>query len=178
MKGNYVNKVHIDGRAGPTHTEEIADMPCLMKLLPAALALMLAVPGAAQARPADGSRTILSLTVIVTGADRDGGRLGVALFGAADGFPGEPAKAAQQSVLPRRAPIDSVVFRGLAPGKYAVSVYHDLNNNGTLDTNMFGVPKEPWGTTGTVRPRLRAPRFSEAQFDVTADTRVEVRVER
>ena len=119
-----------------------------------------------------------SLTIVVTGAAQDGGRLGAALFGTASGFPSERAKAAQTSVRPRTAAVESFVFKGVAPGTYAVSVYHDLNSDGKLDENLFGVSKEPWGTTAMVRPRLRAPRFTEAKFDVTADTRIEIRVER
>ena len=120
----------------------------------------------------------VTLTVVVTGASTEGGTIGASLYSTADGFPGQVAKAAQTSARPRTAPVDSFVFRGLAPGPYAVSVYHDLNGNGKLDTNLFGVPKEPWGTSAKVRPRLRAPRFEEGTLNVTASTRVEIRVER
>jgi uncharacterized protein (DUF2141 family) len=120
----------------------------------------------------------ITLTVIVTGADKAGGTIGAALYSSADGFPNKQEKAAQTSVRPRTAPVDSVVFRGLTAGRYAVSVFHDQNSNTKLDTNLFGVPKEPWGTTGTVRPRLRAPRFDEAMINVTTDTRIEIRLER
>lgn len=120
----------------------------------------------------------LTLTVIVTGADRAGGTIGTALYSSADGFPNKQGKAAQTSVRPRTAPVDSVIFRGLTAGRYAVSVFHDQNSNTKLDTNLFGVPKEPWGTTGTVRPRMCAPRFEEAMINVTTDSRVEIRLER
>jgi len=33
----------------------------------------------------------------------------------------------------------------LAPGEYALCVYHDINSNGKLDTNLVGIPKEPFG---------------------------------
>ena len=33
----------------------------------------------------------------------------------------------------------------LAPGEYAFCVYHDINSNGQLDTNLVGIPKEPFG---------------------------------
>ncbi len=129
--------------------------------------------GAPAALPAD-----LTLTVIVTGADQPKGQIGAALYASAEGFPNKQEKAAQTSVRPRTAPVDSFVFKGLTAGRYAVSVFHDQNSNTKLDANLFGVPKEPWGTTGTVRPRMRAPRFEEAAFNVTTDTRVEIRVER
>ena len=120
----------------------------------------------------------VTLTVVVTGASTEGGTIGASLYSTADGFPGQIAKAAQISARPRTVPVDSFVFRGLAPGPYAVSVYHDLNGNGRLDANLFGVPKEPCGTSAKVRPRLRAPRFEEGALNITASTRVEIRVER
>ena len=33
----------------------------------------------------------------------------------------------------------------LPAGEYYVSAYQDLNNNGKLDTNFIGIPKEPVG---------------------------------
>jgi uncharacterized protein (DUF2141 family) len=133
--------------------------------------------GAQPTRPAPPPSEV-TLTVVVTGATTEGGTIGVALYSTADGFPGQIAKAATSSVHPRTAPVDSFVFRGLAPGQYAVSVYHDVNGNGKLDTNLFGAPKEPWGTSATVRPRMRAPRFEEGTLNVSGSTRVEIRVER
>ncbi len=35
------------------------------------------------------------------------------------------------------------VFKDLQPGAYAVLVTHDENGNGTLDSNMIGMPVEP-----------------------------------
>ncbi len=142
-------------------------IPCLVA------AASFAQPVATATQPADAT-----LTVVVTGATTEGGTLGVAVFSTADGFPGKIEKAARTAVQPRSAPVDSVVFRGLAPGQYAVSVYQDLNSNGKLDTNLFGVPKEPWGTSASVRPSFRAPRFEEGIVDVAGSTRVEIRVER
>lgn len=33
----------------------------------------------------------------------------------------------------------------LPAGEYLFSFYHDINNNGKLDTNFLGIPKEPFG---------------------------------
>jgi uncharacterized protein (DUF2141 family) len=35
----------------------------------------------------------------------------------------------------------------LPAGEYVVSVYQDTNNNGSLDTGVFGIPREPFGFT-------------------------------
>ncbi len=50
----------------------------------------------------------------------------------------------------------------LPPGRYAVVAIHDLNKNGDLDTNILGIPTEPWGVSQGARPRFRAPTFEES----------------
>ena len=52
-------------------------------------------------------------------------------------------------------------FRDLKPGTYAIAVSHDLNGNHITDTTWVGIPKEPWGVSKNIRPKLRAPRFEE-----------------
>lgn len=57
-------------------------------------------------------------------------------------------------------PIDA-----LEPGKrYALAVFHDVNDNGELDLNWLGLPAEPWAFSGPVKTRFRLPRFEEVSF--------------
>lgn len=53
-------------------------------------------------------------------------------------------------------------------GRHAVAIGHDLNGNQRVDTNFLGMPKEAWGVSRNPRPALRAPRFDEAAFEVSA----------
>ena len=52
----------------------------------------------------------------------------------------------------------------LPAGQYAVSCYHDLNGNGVLDKNWFGIPSEPYGFSNDARPSFRAPTWEESRF--------------
>ncbi|WP_282602925.1 DUF2141 domain-containing protein [Paracoccus sp. PARArs4] len=85
-----------------------------------------------------------------------------ALHDRADGFPGSNEVAGQ------RVPAGQgrCVFEGIAPGRYAIAVLHDSNDNGRLDTNAIGLPQEAWGVSRNARPMMRAPRFDEAAFDL------------
>lgn len=49
-------------------------------------------------------------------------------------------------------------------GTYAIAVFHDINNNGELDTNMWGVPKEPYAFSNPPKSKWRAPLFDEVKF--------------
>jgi uncharacterized protein (DUF2141 family) len=107
------------------------------------------------------------LAVEIQGIGSDRGEIGCALFNDAHGFPLETASARVQWHPARRAGV-TCRFDGLTAGTYAVAVSHDLNGNRKTDANLFGIPAEDWGVSGNVRPSLRAPRFSEAAFEVAA----------
>ncbi len=60
----------------------------------------------------------------------------------------------------------SLEFKNLAPGKYAIRVMHDENDNGKLDTNAVDMPIEVYGFSNT--PTAMHPAtFEEATCDVT-----------
>ena len=54
----------------------------------------------------------------------------------------------------------------LPPGEYAVSIFHDRNNNGELDTNFIGMPKEPIAMSNNARPKFGPPKYEDAVFSV------------
>ncbi len=54
----------------------------------------------------------------------------------------------------------------LASGSYALVVFHDENDNGTIDHNVFRMPKEQLGFSNGFRPGLFAglPSFEKLEF--------------
>ena len=69
----------------------------------------------------------------------------------------------------------SIEFSGLAYGTYAVSVYHDENDNGVLDHNLFHFPAEPLGFSNHFQLGLTSgmPTFEKMKFQFAADTGVQ-----
>lgn len=55
---------------------------------------------------------------------------------------------------------------GLPPGKYAVSVFQDLDGNAELDTNFIGYPKEPFGFSAPMG-QFGPPDFNEAAIAIS-----------
>jgi uncharacterized protein (DUF2141 family) len=110
------------------------------------------------------------LVVRITGLSDPLGQVGCSLFAGPAGFPMDNSGARQ---LWQAADAKGVTCRysDVPEGSYAVSIGHDLNGNRRVDTNFVGLPTEQWGVSNNVRPRLRAPRFNEAAFKVTADAR-------
>lgn len=63
-------------------------------------------------------------------------------------------------------------FEGLPSGTYAVSLFHDENANGRLDT-VLGIPREGFGFSRNPPIRFGPPRFSAARFALTSGDSVE-----
>lgn len=55
-------------------------------------------------------------------------------------------------------------------GEYAVKVFHDENNNGKLDTRMFGIPAERYGFSNNAGGKFGPPEYEDAKFIVESAT--------
>ena len=102
--------------------------------------------------------------VEIVGLHNNKGRVFCALYSSANGFPKDSQRAVRRdtsSILDRKA---SCEFSGIEPGRYAVSVFHDENSNGKLDTNFLGIPREGVGASNDARGHLGPPKFDAAAF--------------
>jgi len=65
----------------------------------------------------------------------------------------------------------SVLVRitGVPPGTYAVQAWHDENDNGRIDRDMLGIPREGIGFSRDAPIRFGPPSFEDARFDVGDD---------
>ena len=57
----------------------------------------------------------------------------------------------------------------LPHGEYAISVFHDQNSDGELNTNIFGIPKEPVGFSNDAKGSFGPPDFHKALVDCSQD---------
>ena len=57
-------------------------------------------------------------------------------------------------------------FADVPFGKYAVSIFFDENQNGELDTNWLGIPKEPFGFSNNPPMRFGPPSYEDAIFSI------------
>ena len=78
-----------------------------------------------------------------------------------------PGCAKDAHAITRSVPAGEHVIRvqGLVPGTYALSVIHDENGNGKLDSNMIGMPVEAYGFSNNPNV-MRKPTWDEARFEV------------
>ena len=59
----------------------------------------------------------------------------------------------------------TVTFKNVAPGTYAVSLFHDKNGNKQMDFEPNGMPKEMYGVSNNVM-NYGPPQWSDAKFEV------------
>lgn len=102
--------------------------------------------------------------VEVGGLRNDKGQVFCALYSSRDGFPKNNEKAVARvssAISGKQAVCD---FSDIAPGTYAVSVFHDENSNGKLDTKFMGIPREGVGASNGARGHFGPPKFGAAAF--------------
>ena len=108
-----------------------------------------------------------SIHVAIDGLRSDKGRVICSLYSSADGFPKNYGKAiahANSLILNRHANCE---FSGIQTGTYAISVFHDANSNGKLDTNFLGIPREGVGASNNAKGHFGPPSFRAASFGYT-----------
>ncbi|MCR6624857.1 MAG: hypothetical protein DI562_18575 [Stenotrophomonas acidaminiphila] len=123
------------------------------------LSLVLACCAALPAWAAD-------LTVTLHDVRAQTGLLKLAVVDSQAGWDGQ-AKPIQADGAPPQGNVATFVFKDLQPGAYAVLVTHDENGNGTLDSNMIGMPVEAYGFSNNPNV-MRKPTWDEARFEVGA----------
>lgn len=55
---------------------------------------------------------------------------------------------------------------GLEPGQYALKIFHDIDGDGKMATNQFGVPSEPYAFSNNAIARFGPVAWNEAKFEI------------
>ena len=123
------------------------------------LALVAAVPGKA------GETSPGTVHVELTGLHHASGNIYIAVYDSGDTWLGKDA-VLQQKVVIAEALQGEIVHAELRlqPGEYAFSIFYDSNNNGKLDTNFIGIPREPVALSNNAQARFGPPKYKDAVF--------------
>src|ERR1700756_2226619 len=116
-----------------------------------------------------------TIHVEVVGLHSDKGQVLCALYSSRDGFPKQSEKAlarVSSGIAQKQAVCE---FSGIAPGTYAISVFHDENSNGKLDTKFMGIPREGVGASNNAKGHFGPPKFEVAAFQFPGG-RVDLRI--
>ncbi len=103
-----------------------------------------------------------SLVIELTGMTSDEGPVVYAVWSGPEHW--LEAGAIREGKVPVENGTGTITLAEMPYGEYAVSVYHDRNGNGRLDTGFFRIPKEPIGTSNDAKIRFGPPRYEDAVF--------------
>lgn len=92
------------------------------------------------------------------------GKLWVALYESAGAYAADCRFAGQ--IVDPSGPEVAVMFTGLAPGRYGLAAFQDLNGDSTFGKTMLGLPTEPYGFSRDAKAGL----FGPPAFDALAVT--------
>jgi uncharacterized protein (DUF2141 family) len=104
-----------------------------------------------------------NLKVVISNMRNDNGQVGICLFNKADGFPYSES-AIECEYVKSKKNYTEYTFTDLEMGTYAVSIFHDANDNKKLDKNWLGIPKEGIGTSNNAKGTFGPPKFNDAKF--------------
>lgn len=62
-----------------------------------------------------------------------------------------------------------VTFTGVTPGTYAITCFHDRNNDNQMNFEPNGMPKEDYGVSNNVMS-MGPPTWSDAKFEVGTES--------
>lgn len=111
------------------------------------------------------------LEVTIRGMKSEKGSVLIALYDSEGSFmkkhiASRKVKAAERSL--------TIVFDNLKPGSYAVSTFHDENENEKLDSNFFGIPKELYGFSNNAKGSFGPPSFDNARVTIDRDKKITI----
>ena len=69
-----------------------------------------------------------------------------------------------------------ITITDLPKGEYAISMFHDENSDNKMNTNFIGIPKEPYGFSNNVKPKMSAPKYKECKFNFSDDKTLEIKL--
>nr|WP_287939531.1 DUF2141 domain-containing protein [Algoriphagus sp.] len=115
------------------------------------------------------------LEIQINQAKSDKGMIRVLIFSKETGFPDQPTKALKSLSISPKNKSGLLSVTDLPPGKYAVSVIHDEDNDGKLTTNAVGYPTEKFGFSNNPKMYFSPPSFEKAAFELQSESkRIEI----
>ncbi|CAM1333770.1 DUF2141 domain-containing protein [Tenacibaculum aestuariivivum] len=114
-----------------------------------------------------------TITLHFEGMKSDKGSLYIAIYNKEDRFLKEPLEGRIVKIIDKKV---NIVLNNVVKGEYAVSAFHDVNDNSKMDINFLGIPKEPIGISNNAKGFMGPPKYKNAKFEVTEDVKLTIKV--
>ncbi len=107
-----------------------------------------------------------TITVELQGLASDKGNAFIAIYDTESAWLNEAYKGSIKSIKDGKS---VAVFENIPDGTYAVSCFHDENDNKELDTNFIGIPKEAYACSNDAKAMFSAPKWEDAKFETNGE---------
>ena len=114
-----------------------------------------------------------NIKVTITGFNNNDGKAMVGLYNSEETFLKKEYKAIKTNIKNNQA---SVEFSDVPDGTYAISMFHDENENGKLDMFMGFYPTEPYACSNNAKGMFGPPKWKDAVFTVTENTNKKIEI--
>lgn len=104
-----------------------------------------------------------SLDINISNVQKNKGKVIVEIYQDPESWLDRPFR---EATLPTDADTKTASFQ-VPLGQYAIAIYQDTDDDGKMDTNFLGIPKEPIGFGNNYKP-FGKPDFESAAIEHTA----------
>jgi len=146
-----------------------------LSLITAAIAItgcinVVSAPNGAPAATENVSAVPGSLVVQIDGFEKQEGQVSVALFDEAGYKGGAPVRGQNADVIAQSVTLN---FENLPAGEYGIKLYQDVDGNGQMNTNAFGIPSEPFAFSNNAQGVMGPAKWDAAKCVLTTDGAVQ-----
>ncbi len=114
-----------------------------------------------------------TVSVHVKNVNSASGQVNVAVYDSDDTFLSFDKVITTQTAPANKGSV-TLKIKDLPVGEYALAVFHDENNNGELDTNWLGIPKEKVAFSKGKMRTFGPPKYRDCAFKVTSDYEISI----
>jgi uncharacterized protein (DUF2141 family) len=110
------------------------------------------------------------LVVNFTGVEENEGAILAVLFDSEAAYNG--GKPVRQMMVTADKPDVSALLEGLAPGRYAIKSFHDVDGDQKMGTNPYGMPTEPFAFSNNAVGNMGPAQWADTAFEIKAGDNV------
>ena len=103
------------------------------------------------------------ITVKINNLESNKGKVYVAVYDSEGAFLNTGLKSTMTKITGNSC---EVTFKNIPKGVYAISMFHDENDNNKMDSNFLGIPKEDYGCSNNATGFMGPPKWEDAKFEV------------
>ncbi len=116
------------------------------------------------------------LNIHFTNFKNDSGTVLFLIFNDEEGYPDKNSKSFKEGrITAKLAMSEGLLLENIPDGPYAITAFHDENNNDELDTGLFGIPREGFAFSNNPIVLFGPPSYSKSKFKIQGQKKIELK---